>query len=262
VASPGESTLRYGGNTPCVEVRCGGRVIVLDAGTGIRELGLALVRERVTQVDLLISHFHMDHTQGFPFFTPSYNPDVHVDIHLAKLSPERGLEEPFHKLMEQPQFPVPFQILAADIRFHEIKGGHRLGAVELKTHRVNHPGGCMAYRIEHDGKALVYLTDHEPYGDERDAKVVEFVRDADLVIREAQYTNAEYEMKRGWGHSTFDDAAADAVRAGAHRLALFHHDPEHDDRFLERELDEVRRRYCSHPVEIFLAREGSCVELF
>jgi phosphoribosyl 1,2-cyclic phosphodiesterase len=244
-----------------VEVRCGGRVIVLDAGTGIRELGLALVREGVTQVDLLISHFHLDHTQGFPFFTPSYNPRVGLDIHLPKLSQERALEEPFHKLMEQPQFPVPFQVLAADIRFREIKGRHRLGDVELIPHPLNHPGGCMGYRMEYSGRTLVYLTDHEPFGDERDAAVLEFTRGADLLIREAQYTQAEYELKRGWGHSTFDDAVSDAVAAGARRLALFHHDPEHDDRFLERELADLRRRYSSDPVEICLAREGQCVEL-
>ena len=244
-----------------MEVRCGRRVIVLDAGTGIRELGLSLVREGVTQVDLLISHFHMDHTQGFPFFTPSYNPSVSLDIHLPKLSPERALEEPFHKLMEQPQFPVPFQILAADIRFHQINGRRRLADVELIPHLVNHPGGCMAYRIEYRGRALVYLTDHEPYGDERDGAILEFTRGADLLIREAQYTQSEYEIKRGWGHSTFDDAASGAVQSGVRRLAIFHHDPEHDDRFLERELVDLRRRYSNESLDISLAREGQCVEL-
>jgi phosphoribosyl 1,2-cyclic phosphodiesterase len=159
VATPGEATLRFGGNTPCVEVRCGADVIVLDAGTGIRELGLALSREGVTEIDLLMSHFHMDHMQGFPFFTPSYNADVTLDIHLGRLS-QGALEEPFHKLMEQPQFPVPFHILASDILFPEMNGFRQLGEVGVTSHPVNHPGGCMSYRLEYRGKALVYLTDH------------------------------------------------------------------------------------------------------
>ena len=131
----------------------------------------------------------------------------------------------------------------------------------MKSHPVNHPGGCMSYRLEYLGKTLVYLTDHEPYGDERDTAVREFTRGADLLIREAQYTKAEYALKRGWGHSTFDDAVSDALEAGIKRLALFHHDPEHSDKFLESELRELRSRYGLDGIDIFLAREGQCVEL-
>ena len=244
-----------------MEVRCGSRVIVLDAGTGIRQLGLGLAQQGVTEVDLLISHFHMDHMQGFPFFTPSYNPAVRINICLAKLSPGRPLEEPFHKLMEQPQFPVPFGVLAADIRFEEINGSRQLGDVCVTSVPVNHPGGCIAYRLEYGGKTLVYLTDHEPFGSALDGPVREFTHGADLLIREAQYTAAEYRLKRGWGHGTFDDAVTDAIGAKVKRLALFHHDPEHDDLFLERELGELQFRYGVSQLDISLAREGQCVEL-
>jgi phosphoribosyl 1,2-cyclic phosphodiesterase len=244
-----------------VEVRCGSRIIVLDAGTGIRELGLALVREGAIRVDLLISHYHLDHTQGFPFFAPSYDPGVRIDMYLAQLTPGLPLAAPFYKLMEQPQFPAPFQILVADIRFHELRGTLRLGEVEVMSHPLNHPGGCVAYRLEYAGSSLVYLTDHEPYGDTRDEAIREFTHGADLLIREAQYTKAEYETKRGWGHSTFDDAVSEAARSGVRRLALFHHDPEHDDRFLDCQLSDLRRRYGSAGFDIFLAREGECVEL-
>jgi phosphoribosyl 1,2-cyclic phosphodiesterase len=261
VAAPGESTLRCGGNTPCVEVRCGARVIVLDAGTGIRELGLKLVEQGVREVDLLISHFHMDHLQGFPFFTPSYHAGVRIDIYLAQLSPGRPLAEPFHKLMEEPHFPVPFRVLAADIRFHEMNGFRQLGEVAVKSQLVNHPGGCIAYRLEYGGKTLVYLTDHESYAGPEDAAVREFTRGADLLIREAQYTSAEYEHHHGWGHGTFEAAAADALESDVKRLALFHHDPQHDDEFLERELGKLQFRYRGSELEIFLAREGQCVEL-
>jgi phosphoribosyl 1,2-cyclic phosphodiesterase len=261
VATPGEATVRCGGNTSCVEVRCGSRLIVLDSGTGIRELGLGLEKQRVTQMDLLISHFHMDHLQGFPFFTPSYNPGTQIDIHLARRSPGLPLSEPFDKLMEEPHFPVPFSELRANIRFHEANGLCRLGDVSVRSYPVNHPGGCIAFRLEHGGKTLVYLTDHEPYAGEQDQEVREFTRGADLLIREAQYTAAEYELKRGWGHSTFDSVVCDAIDAGVKSLALFHHDPEHDDLFLERELGELQFRYGSSNLDIFLAREGQCVEL-
>lgn len=261
MASPGEATLRYGGNTACVEVRCGSRVIVLDAGTGIRALGLALEKERVTELDLLISHYHMDHLQGFPFFTPSYHAGTRIGIYLAPRDATRPLAEPFHKLMEEPYFPVPFKILAADISFHQMNGHCRLGEVRVRSHALNHPGGCLGFRLENAGTVLVYLTDHEPYGDPRDRVVRDFTRGADLLIREAQYTTAEYEVKRGWGHSTFDDAVTSAIEAGVKRLALFHHDPEHDDLFLERQLEALQARYRSSALDISLAREGQFVEL-
>ena len=260
MATPGKGTLRCGGNTPCIEVRCGSRIIVVDAGTGIRELGLKLEKEGVTELDLLFSHFHMDHTQGFPFFTPAYHPGTRINIHAAPWA-DHSIAEPFHKLMDQPSFPVPFLYMSADIRFHEMNGSSQLGNVRVRSQAVNHPGGCIAFRLEYEGKSLVYLTDHEPYGNAQDDEVREFTRGADVLIREAQYTAAEYELKRGWGHSRFDDAVSDAARSGVKRLAIFHHDPEHDDLFLERELSELQSRYGSTRLDIFLAREGQLIEL-
>jgi phosphoribosyl 1,2-cyclic phosphodiesterase len=256
VATPGPSTLRCGGNTPCVEVRCGSRLIVLDAGTGIRELGIQLEQEGVTTLDLLISHCHMDHLQGFPFFNPAYLATNRIDVYLA-----RPGEHPIHKLMEEPYFPVPFEALGADIRFHEINGSCQLGEVAVRTHPLNHPGGSIAYKLSYQDKTLIYFTDHEPYGGPKDRAVRDFTNGADLLIREAQYTNAEYELKHGWGHSRFDDAVGDAIAAGVKTLALFHHDPQHDDRFLERELSDLRSRYASSALEICLAREGQSIEL-
>lgn len=273
MATPGESTIRCGGNTPCIEVRCDSRVIILDAGTGIRELGVALEKEGVTEMDLLISHPHMDHLQGFPFFNPAYNSATRLTIHLS----DRGaahLSDPFSKLMEQPHFPVLFHHLPACIHFQELNGPLKLGAVCVSTHPVNHPGGCLAFRLEYRGKVFVYMTDHEPYarmyGEShedrqehlaRDRELRDFIADADLLVREAQYTIEEYELKHGWGHGTFDDAVSDAIQARVKRLALFHHDPSHGDRFLERELGDLQFRYGDSSTEVFLAREGQCVEL-
>ena len=171
----------------------------MDAGTGIRELGLELEREGATEFDLLISHSHMDHLQGFPFFNPAYNKDTRISVHLPRLNATGPLSEPFDKLMEEPHFPVPFQGLPADIRFHQMNGSCQLGEVGVLSHPVNHPGGCIAYRLEYGGKVLVYLTDHEPYASERDQTIRDFTRGAALLIREAQYTTDEYQNQARMG---------------------------------------------------------------
>lgn len=256
VATPGPTTLRCGGNTACVEVRAGKRLIILDAGTGIRELGLKLEEENATRIDLLVSHGHMDHLMGFPFFNPAYHAGTQINMYLT-----RAASSAVRKLMEQPHFPVPFEALAADIKFHEMNGHCLLGAVHVTSHPLNHPGGSLAFKLEYGGQTLIYMTDHEPYASPRDADVREFTRGADLLIREAQYTTAEYEQKRGWGHSRFDDAIFDAMAVGVKKIALFHHDPQHDDEFLERELRDLQARYSSSPLKIMLAREGQSVEL-
>jgi phosphoribosyl 1,2-cyclic phosphodiesterase len=244
-----------------VEVRCGSRLIVLDAGTGIRELGLQLEQQGVTEIDLLLSHAHMDHIQGFPFFTPAYRPGTSIRIHTARIGPDRDLTEPFDTLMGAPHFPVPFRSLAADIRVEQVNGRFQLGDVAISTHPLNHPGGSLSFRLEFGGRSLVYMTDHEPYTDEREEEVRAFLRGADLLIREAQYTPAEYDRHRGWGHGTFDAAVTDAGAAEVKRVALFHHDPQHDDSFLEAQLCELRSRFSSSPLKICVAREGQCVEL-
>jgi phosphoribosyl 1,2-cyclic phosphodiesterase len=269
VATPGESTVRCGGNTPCVEVRCGPRVIIFDAGTGIRPLGRVLERERVQSIDLLISHLHMDHLQGFPFFTPAYQPGTRLRIHVPGKS-WTAPWEPFEHLMRESNFPVQLSRLPAEITFAEVDGRFRLGEVQVTTQPVNHPGGGLSYRLEYEGRSFVYLTDHEPYRRQfpdrpdsaaRDLAVMEFTRGADLVVREAQYTDEEYPEHRGWGHSTSSDAVQDALAGGVRRVALFHHDPDHDDSFLETELARLQAAQAGAGLEIHLAREGQTIEL-
>jgi phosphoribosyl 1,2-cyclic phosphodiesterase len=269
IATPGPGTVRCGGNTACVEVRCGATVLILDAGTGIRLLGQKLQRENVRFLHLLISHPHVDHLQGFPFFLPAYDPGVDLHIHQA---PQAGgpASEAFDRLMEAPHFPVVFRDLPARIRFRTLSAEGCIGPVVVKTHPLNHPGGNLAFRLEYEGKALVYMTDHEPYGllngndpdaGSKDQAILDFTRGADLLIRETQYTAEEYESRRGWGHGTFDEAFRNSVRGGVRRLALFHHDPDHDDDFLEAELARLLALPERGAMEIHLAREGECFHL-
>ncbi len=269
IATPGPGTVRCGGNTACVEVRCGDLVLILDAGTGIRLLGQKLQRENVRSLHLLISHPHVDHLQGFPFFLPAYDPGVDLRIHQAPAAGSPA-SEPFDRLMEAPHFPVMFRDLRARIRFKSLAAEGSIGPVLVKTHPLNHPGGNLAFRLEYEGKSVVYMTDHEPYGmmngsdpsaRSRDQAIFEFTRNADLLIRESQYTAEEYELRRGWGHGTFDEAFRNAVGAGVRRLALFHHDPDHDDDFLEAELARLMARPERGSLEICLAREGECFHL-
>jgi phosphoribosyl 1,2-cyclic phosphodiesterase/ActR/RegA family two-component response regulator len=240
IATPGPKTLRYGGNTSCVEVRHGNRILMLDCGTGARELGISLEREfgeKPLELDLFVSHTHWDHIQGFPFFLPAYVPSTKIRIYSLR-GADKSLEKVFTGQMDGSYFPVELGDLKSTLDFRELEGPLELGDLRVTHFGLNHPGLAVGFRFEANGKSIVYLTDHEPYcrlaganelNKRLDREVDEFVRGADLYIREAQYTEEEYERKRGWGHATWKDAVDSAHAAGAKRLCIYHHDPMHDD---------------------------------
>jgi phosphoribosyl 1,2-cyclic phosphodiesterase/ActR/RegA family two-component response regulator len=241
IATPGPKTLRYGGNTSCVEVRRGNRILMLDCGTGARELGISLQHEfgdKPLELDLFVSHTHWDHIQGFPFFQPAYLPGTHMRIYSLH-GTDKSLEKVFTGQMDGSYFPVELSDLKSRLEFLELRGSAlELGDMRVTHFGLNHPGLAVAFRFEAGGKSLVYLTDHEPYcrlsgknelNQRLDREVDEFAKGADLYIREAQYTEEEYERKRGWGHATWKDAVDSAHAAGAKRLCIYHHDPMHDD---------------------------------
>jgi phosphoribosyl 1,2-cyclic phosphodiesterase len=249
VAAPGPDTARFGGNTSCVEVRAGSEIVMLDAGTGARALGFALMREfgaRPFTVHLFISHTHWDHIQGFPFFVPVFSPAVTIKVYGAP-GQGRSLEKVLRGQMDSDYFPVALGDLAATIDVHEIRGSDvTLGDVTVAATYLNHPGMNLAYRVSHEGRHLIYATDHEPFaltldhvagrgeegrvfGERLDAVVVDFARDADLLIADAQYTDEEYAKRIGWGHSPLSATVALAAAARVKSLALYHHDPIHSD---------------------------------
>jgi phosphoribosyl 1,2-cyclic phosphodiesterase/CheY-like chemotaxis protein len=245
IATPGPSTLRYGGNTSCTEVRCGENVLMLDCGTGAREAGLALLREfqgKPLHLHLFVGHTHWDHIQGFPFFMPVYVPGNQFSIYSLRGS-DKTLEKVFTGQMDSSYFPVDLTDLQSTLEFIELSGPVDIGGARVSHFYLNHPGLAIAFRIEYEGKVLVYVADHEPYwrlcGDNElnrklDREVDEFAAGADIYIREAQYTEDEYAAKRGWGHSTWKDAVESAHAAKVRRLILFHHDPMHDDSTIDR----------------------------
>ena len=257
IPAPGPSTLRYGGNTACVEVRCGNQILMLDCGTGAREMGLALSKEtqgKPVEVHILVGHTHWDHIQGFPFFQPAYSAGNRLIIYSLRGS-DKSLEKVFTGQMDGSYFPVSTSDLAAHLQFVELDGPIQIGPACISHFYLNHPGLAIGFRIEAGAKTLVYVSDHEPYwrmsGDNPlnrrlEHELDDFARDADLYIREAQYTVEEYAAKRGWGHSTWPDALESAHRAGARRLALFHHDPQRDDASLDHIVQQCHQYMREH----------------
>jgi phosphoribosyl 1,2-cyclic phosphodiesterase/ActR/RegA family two-component response regulator len=270
----GRDTARYGGNTACTEIRAGGQILVIDCGTGIRELGLSLMREFKDKpfcVHLFVGHTHWDHIQGFPFFSPVYSKRNSLRVYSVR-GAHGSLERVFSGSMASDYFPIPLSSLACDIQFIELQGPLDLPGVRVSYHHLNHPGVAIGFRIESQGRVVTYLSDHEAFrrlhGDNemtrrQDEALIRFALGSDLLIAEAQYTLEEYQARRGWGHSTFDDAVALAVSAGARRLAVFHHDPEHTDDKMDACIEHCRRlaAQAGSKLECFGAREGESLSL-
>jgi len=277
IPSPGQRTAIFGGNTSCVEVRTtDGTVVILDCGTGIRELGLDLLRSRNTstgpqRLHLLIGHTHWDHIQGFPFFTPAFLPGTELNIY-APFGFQRSLEDSLAGQMQYSYFPVKLQDLSSRIHFTELEEGvFRIGEVLVETQYLNHTAPTIAYRLTSGSTTIAYVTDHEPFWDSPENKLqhpgdqrhTSFLRHADLVIHDAQYTSEEYKTKLGWGHSPIEYATDIAMAAGAARLALFHHDPTHDDAMIQAIEAQVRQRVqrAGSSMDVFAAAEGMKIEI-
>lgn len=256
IPAPGSHTQRYGGNTPCVEIRFADELLIFDLGSGARALGDSLDKKGI-RASIFISHYHYDHLQGLPFFTPMFNPKNVFTVH----GPTRnglGIREILAGQMVQPYFPVTAEmVFRANVDYREIKADTRLelGGGVVSTLELNHPGGNLGYRVDYKGKSIVYATDIE-HGSALDERFFEFARGTDLLIYDAMYTDDEYHgrsgaPKTGWGHSTWQAACVAADRAKVKTLVLFHHDPTRDDRGMEKLLREVRK----HRPEAIAARE-------
>mgnify|MGYP003974469839 FL=1 len=254
----------FGGNTTCIQITDmkTNRIGIFDAGTGIRDLGNDLVASghEQDQIFIVFTHFHWDHIQGFPFFTKAYDPKQKINIFTmgkGKNNDEiRGL---FTTLMQSEYFPVPFDKMGASFDFMHpdvLSGIFGPLQVKITANRHNHPGGAYGYRIEREGKVLVFCTDIE-HGDEIDQNVVELCKDADLLIHDAQYTSEELKVKKGWGHSSYEQAIQVAEMAGVKQLAITHHDPDHDDEFLLGMEKQCQQRFPN----CVLAREKMEIEI-
>jgi phosphoribosyl 1,2-cyclic phosphodiesterase len=282
IAVPSPETLRYGGNTTCLELRADGEIVVLDAGSGIRPLGIALDREfqaSPIKLSLLITHAHWDHIQGFPFFKPAY--DSKNEIRIFGFD---GAGATFREIMTEPMrspfFPISMRELSARMDINKLtEMKFSLGQLDIHAAFVNHPGVCAGYRIFTSGGSVAFLPDHEPYefflhsarakelspeqakeiAADQHAALVQFLRGSDVLILDAQYTDQEYETHIGWGHGSISSAVSLALEAEVQTLLLFHHDPSHDDNFVDTMVESARElvvRSGSH-LEVAGAQQGS-----
>ncbi len=260
IACPGEQYQRYGGNTSCLEVRCGTEMLIFDAGTGLRKLGESLATNGGIVANLFLTHTHFDHINGLPFFPPMFHKKNRMRLWAGHLLPELTLHEALGQFMAAPLFPVPLKIFAANVSFHDFTAGEAIEphpSVKIRTAPLNHPNKATGYRVEFNGRSICYITDTEHVVGRPDESILGLIDRADMVIYDCTYTDEEFPRYKSWGHSTWQEGARLCETAGAGRLVIFHHDPGHDDDFMDRVAEQAQ---AERPGTI-VAREGMVLTL-
>jgi phosphoribosyl 1,2-cyclic phosphodiesterase len=263
IACAGPETARYGGNTASLEVRCGPRLLLFDAGTGIRYLGNALERAGAPlEAELFFTHTHFDHVCGLPFFKPLFEPRNRLRLWAGHLGARTTIRQVLCEFMMSPLFPVPPEVFRAEVEYRDFTAGETLelgSGITVRTAALHHPDGATGYRVEYGGRALCYVTDTEHVPGVLDRAVLGLIAGADLVIYDCTYTDEEYAEGRvvGWGHSTWQEAVRLCRAAGAKRLAVFHHDPERSDEA----LDAIAQQVADALPGSLVAREGLALAL-
>lgn len=239
VPTPGKDTVKYGGNTSCIEMQVGGKRLIFDGGTGIRELGKEMMQEMPVEAYLFFTHYHWDHIQGFPLFTPAFSKGNCFHIYGAIPPEGESMKQHFIDRVLHYNSPIPLKGMQADLQFYELEHGQKmmLHDIEIETGSLNHPNTAMGYRVTWNGRSAVYCSDTEHFSDRLDENVVHLARGADVLIYDAMYTDDEYHSSKspkvGWGHSTWQEAIKVAKAAGVKRVVIFHHEPGHSDDFLD-----------------------------
>ncbi len=259
IACAGPEVQKYGGNTSCVEVRCGERLIIFDAGSGLRYLGEELNKNGAVNADLFLSHSHMDHVCGLLFFGPLHRDNTRLRIWSGHLSNGWSTSDAVDDLMTEPLFPVSKDVFKAHIEYVDFSAGEDVNLsndVRIRTVLLNHPNGATGYRVEYDGKAVCYVTDTEHRDDGPDGAILDLIKDADIFIYDASYTDEEYPRYKTYGHSTWQEGARLAKLAGVKRYVAFHHDPSHNDKFMDKVARELKKALPG----ALVAREGMVLQ--
>lgn len=264
IPTPGKDTVRYGGNTSCIEMHIGGKRLIFDGGTGLQELSKDLMQDLPPETHMFFTHYHWDHIQGFPFFTPAFVKGHR--LHIYGTLPQNGdsLEKHFIERVLHPNSPIPLAGMQADLKFTHIVCGDtfEMDDITFETGHLNHPNNAMGYRVNWNGHSVFYCTDTEHYPDRLDDNVIKLAQGADMLIYDAMYTDKEYHNpkapKIGWGHSTWEEGVKIAEAAGVKTLVIFHHEPSHSDDFLDELDDEIKAVF---PNSV-LAREGMILPVY
>ncbi len=258
IGCPGAETARYGGNTSCLEVRCGAYRLILDAGTGLRDFDRALAEGDVLDADVLLTHTHLDHVWGWPYFTRLLRPDTRLSVWAGHLLPDYGVEQVLGGLLRDPFAPARADRVRARITYHDFHAGEtlepRLG-LRVRTAPLNHPQGATGYRIEFDGRAVCYVTDTEHTPGAMDQNILDLIQSADMLVYDSSYTDAEFSAHAGWGHSTWTEGVRLCDAAHVKTFVAFHHDPDHDDAFMDKLAVAIER---ARPGSL-VAREGMVI---
>ncbi len=253
-------TMRFGGSTACVELQINDQTIIIDAGSGIRELGSEIANRSTAHAHLLLSHGHYDHVMGLPFFAPVYDRTMKLEIwsgHTCGKPTTRALIAGF---MQEPYLPVTIDLMCANMSYNDVDRRCTLdlgNGITARSCPTNHPGGCLAWRVDHDGASFVYLSDHEHGVKEIDEELVKFAEGADLMLYDAMYTDKDYPSHRGFGHSTWREACKTAQAAGVRQLLLFHHAPDRTDA----ELDAIEAKAHALLPGASAARERQIIDI-
>ena len=253
IPCPGLAYHRYGGNTPCVEITCGDKTLIFDAGTGLRVLGQELIKKGKIEAEIFLSHAHLDHIIGFPFFAPAFNPKNKFKIWSAVFDQQIPIKEVFQKLTSSPMFPVSLEVFNANLDFLTFRPGDKIeldGGISLSTVVLNHPQGAVGYRVNFGERSICYITDTEHKAGKIDQNIKSLVSGSDLVIYDACFTDEDYPNFAGWGHSTWQEGVKLCDAASVKKLVIFHHDPGNDDTAMDIISEEVNK-----------ARPGSLVAM-
>lgn len=247
MASSAAESIRYGGNTACVEVRCGEDILILDAGSGLRMLGDALMAEgNCPPINLFFSHCHYDHISGLPFFAPFFSPKSSISIWSGHMPGPQKTLRMVQEYMRPPFFPVGPEVFSAKVAYQDFEPGDHLSPtpnVKVETLALNHHDGCIGYRIDFDGRAVCYITDTTHIPDQTDQEIVEFITDADLMIYDATYTDEEFTQFSEFGHSTWEEGMRICQAAGVQNYCAFHHRPSRSDDALDAIAKELKAQF-------------------
>lgn len=255
IACAGRETQKYGGNTSCLEVMCGDRRIILDAGSGLRYLGESLKNDSAVDTDILLSHTHMDHICGLPFFAPFHCETTRVRLWSGHLENGWTTSRAVDELMAEPLFPVSKDVFKAHVEFVDFDAGDTLNPttnISIRTAPLNHPNGATGYRIEYGGKSICYVTDTEHVPGQIDKAILKLIKGADILIYDSSYTDEEYPQYAGYGHSTWQEGLRLAEAGGVKTFVAFHHDPCHDDDM----MDKISRDLKKASPNAIVAQEG------